>query len=433
MSLALIELNDAEITVSIDGDLVSRHPGTAVMLPQNLITGQQAHKQARLQPRLRKNQFWDQLSTEPMPDATALIRHHADLAFKQLEALWNEVSHRADGIIIALPSSFSKEDLGLILGMCQAGQIPVRSMVDLALLTASSVPIHNTAFYLDISLHRTVLTEIRAGVALTRGESHALSDSGLFRIMERCANALADQFIQTNRFDPLHEANTEQVLFDQLEGWLNNPNRNTEQLINVQMQQTSYSCAATLEQLSTACSDLYPTLIQGIRNLSQGNRQLLVSHRMMRVPGLAASLALLPETEIIYLDETASRSSFVAIEEEIFRDQDKVSFVTTLPVQRQQIKRPEGTDAVPADKSDQATHMLSGYVAYSLVKSLPQLKKLLGTQINLEVTDQGDARLTPVQGTAVRLNKQPLITSSILNPGDIVETNGQTYILITVQ
>jgi hypothetical protein len=77
--------------------------------------------------------------------------------------------------------------------------------------------------------------------------------------------------------------------------------------------------------------------------------------------------------------------------------------------------------------------MLSGYVAYSLVKSLPQLKKLLGTQINLEVTDQGDARLTPVQGTAVRLNKQPLITSSILNPGDIVETNGQTYILITVQ
>ncbi|MEC8820228.1 MAG: hypothetical protein VYA08_05005, partial [Pseudomonadota bacterium] len=67
MSLALIELNDAEITVSIDGDLVSRHPGTAVMLPQNLITGQQAHKQARLQPRLRKNQFWDQISTEPMP------------------------------------------------------------------------------------------------------------------------------------------------------------------------------------------------------------------------------------------------------------------------------------------------------------------------------------------------------------------------------
>ena len=251
--------------------------------------------------------------------------------------------------------------------------------------------------------------------------------------MERCANALADQFIQTNRFDPLHEAHTEQALFDQLEGWLNDPNRNTEQLINVQMQQTSYSCTATLEQLSTACSDLYPTLIQGIRNLSQGNNQLLVSHRMMRVPGLAASLALLPDTEIIYLDETASRSSFVAIEEELFRDQDKVSFVTTLPVQHRQLKEPEGTDAAPRGKSDQATHMLTGHVAYSLVKSLPQLKELLGTQINLEVTEQGDTRLAPVQGTAVRVNRQPLITPCILNAGDIVETNGQTYLLITVR
>ena len=114
MSLALIELNDTEINVSIEGNLVSSHPGIAILQPQKLLIGQQAHEQARLQPRLRKNRFWDQLSTEPIPDATALVRHNADLAFKQLEALWNEVKARAEGIIIAVPATFTKQDLGLI-------------------------------------------------------------------------------------------------------------------------------------------------------------------------------------------------------------------------------------------------------------------------------------------------------------------------------
>ena len=429
MSLALIELNDAEINVSIDGDLISCHPGTAILQPQKLLLGQQAHKQARLQPRLRNNRFWDQLSTESLPEATALIRHHADLAFKQLEALWDEIQSRADGIIIAVPSTFTKQDLGLILGMCQAGKIPVRSIVDLAVLTASAVPLNRAAFYLDISLHQTVLTEIKSGIALTRGESHVLSDTGLFRIMERCANALADQFIRTTRFDPLHEAHTEQVLFDQLDGWLNDPSRAGENLINV----TSYSCTATLEQLTVACSDLYPTLIQGIRTASPSKNQLLVSHRMLRVPGLATSLSLLPDTEIVYLEAAATRSRFATVEKDLFSDLNKVSFITTLPVLNQTGQQTNNSGSLPGNHPVKATHILSGHIAYSLKDGLQEIQALLENMTQLDITEQGDVRLTPTSGAIARVNTQPLITTRILQSGDVIESNGLSFTIISVQ
>lgn len=433
MSLALIELNDAEINVSIEGDLVSCHPGTAILQPQKLLIGQQAHEQARLQPRLRKNRFWDQLSTEPIPEATALVRHNADLAFKQLEALWDEVRARAEGIIIAVPSTFTKQDLGLILGMCQAGNIPVRSMVDLSVLTASSVPVNRAAFFLDISLHQTVLTEIKSGVALTRGTSHVLSDTGLFRIMERCANALADQFIQTNRFDPLHEAYTEQALFDQLDDWLNDPNRANEQLIDVNLEQTSYSCTATLEQLTAACSDLYPTLIQGIRTASPGKSQILVSHRMLKVPGLATSLALLPDTEITYLDAATTRSRFAAIEKALFSDLNKVSFITTLPIHNQTIKQLNNSESLSSDHlAETPTHLLSGHIAYSLIDRLPEIQALLRNVTKLAITEQGHIQLKPAPGATIRVNTEPLITARILQSGDVIESNGQSFTIISV-
>jgi len=433
MSLALIELNDTEINVSIEGNLVSSHPGIAILQPQKLLIGQQAHEQARLQPRLRKNRFWDQLSTEPIPDATALVRHNADLAFKQLEALWNEVKARAEGIIIAVPATFTKQDLGLILGMCQAGEIPVRSMVDLAVLTASSAAVDRASFYLDICLHQTVLTEIKSGVAVTRGASHVLSDTGLFRIMERCANALADQFIQTTRFDPLHEAHTEQALFDQLDDWLNDPNRANERLIDVNLQQTSYSCTATLEQLTAACSDLYPALIQGIRGASPGKNQILVSHRMLKVPGLATSLALLPETEVTYLEADATRSRFAALEKDLFTDLNKVSFITTLPVQNQTIGDLDNPRSIANDHlPERPTHMLSGHIAYSLIDALPEIQALLGKTTKLGITEQGDLQLSPAPVTTIRVNTEPLITARILQGGDIIESNGQTFTIISV-
>ena len=433
MSLALIELNDAEINVSIEGDLISCHPGTAILQPQKLLIGRQAHAQARLQPRLRNNRFWDQLSTEPIPEATDLVRHNADLAFKQLEALWDEVRAHAEGIIIAVPSTFSKQDLGLILGMCQAGKIPVRSMVDLAVLTASSTAVNRPAFYLDISLHQTVLTEIKSGVAVTRGQSHVLSDTGLFRITERCANSLADQFIQTNRFDPLHEAHTEQALFDQLDDWLTDPGRANEHRIDVNLEQTSYACTATLEQLTAACSDLYPTLIQGIRTASPGKSQILVSHRLLKVPGLETSLALLPDTEIVYLDAAATRSRFATIEKDLFSELNKVTLITTLPAQSLAAQQENNSGSLPENRPiEEATHMLSGHIAYSLTDALLEIQALLGNSIKLDITAQGVLGLTPIADTTTRVNSQPLITARALHCGDVIESNGQSFTVISV-
>ena len=76
--------------------------------------------------------------------------------------------------------------------------------------------------------------------------------------------------------------------------------------------------------------------------------------------------------------------------------------------------------------------MLSGHIAYSLIDALPEIQALLGKTTKLGITEQGDLQLSPAPVTTIRVNTEPLITARILQGGDIIESNGQTFTIISV-
>ena len=120
MTLGIIELNDSGIQVAVDGDLVTTSPGYAVMDGEKLLVGTEAAKFVRLLPSWTNNRFWNQLNTDPIPNATEAVRHHADLAFAHLESLWDQIKERADQVIFLVPGFYDRSNLGLLLGMAKA-------------------------------------------------------------------------------------------------------------------------------------------------------------------------------------------------------------------------------------------------------------------------------------------------------------------------
>ena len=217
-----IELNDAGINYSIDGNIVNSSPGFAVLDGDKLLLGTEAFKNARLLPRWTNNRFWNQLNSDPIPNGTSKIRHHADIAFSHLEQIWLEMQPQVNQVVVAVPGHYSREQLGLFLGMAKEAGIPIAGLVDNALITVAETQSHSNILFLDVSLHRITLTQLESDGALRKLENQTITESGLFTLWDRWANIVAKQFIQTSRYDPMHQAASEQLLFDQLPLWIAN-------------------------------------------------------------------------------------------------------------------------------------------------------------------------------------------------------------------
>ena len=268
MSTGFIELNDSGILQAIDGQLIDNSPGYAVLDGDRLLLGEEGRKNARLLPRWTHNRFWNQLNSDPIANSTNTIRHHADLAFLHLEQIWMKMKKDVDQVVLAVPGYFDRQQLGLLLGMAKETDIPVVGLVDIGLISIAQQPSLPTALFLDVFLHRITLTQLTSDGMLRKIETHTVAETGLFTLWDRWANVVAKQFIQTSRYDPMHQAESEQRLFDLLPAWIENFPGERTRLFELETNDVKHSTPVSAEQLLTACSTVYPAIVQMVRSLA---------------------------------------------------------------------------------------------------------------------------------------------------------------------
>ena len=73
MSIAVFNINDAGIQLTVDSELVRTSPGIAVLNNNSLMTGEEAREKVKLLPRWTNNRFWSQLNTNPLPNSTEQV------------------------------------------------------------------------------------------------------------------------------------------------------------------------------------------------------------------------------------------------------------------------------------------------------------------------------------------------------------------------
>lgn len=294
MDIGLIELVDSGVRCF---DLRNRDrnkvcPGYAMIDEKEIVVGDVARRHAFLKPQVVFNQYWQLLNLSPLAYKSSLARHNADLAFTHLNSLF-EVGEIPEEIVLAIPGSFDREQLGLILGLTKAAKFNVVGVVDAALLDvagADSLPLSTTdAFlYVDIHLQQLVVTEINVADSLSKGDVKTFSELGLRSLLDTWAHTIAEKFIQQYRFDPMHNAKGEQQIHDLLPGWLNELNRLPEVPIELSSSQGNF-------RLNIGVADLSATLAEKLSKLhdyldKSGNNQVVLSHRLSLLPGIANSL-----------------------------------------------------------------------------------------------------------------------------------------------
>ncbi len=279
----LLEFNDAQLSLYRDGQAVYTQPGIAHIGTERNLFGIDALRIARLYPQQANQQYLARLNADPLPVPGAFAANHADLVYLHLLELkthlvdaepaastlapssnadkparrrWAIRPRRSDrrtgtsgpegsgtpsspatagtnpqagasvagdrvgqGLVATVPGFLSTDQLGVLLGIAHEAGIDIRGFVDSAVLMASASPLPAHAWLLDLHLTRACLTELKAGEEITQVSVQELPGCGLMSCMDGWANLVADRFVQDTRFDPLHTADTEQQLYDQLYDW----------------------------------------------------------------------------------------------------------------------------------------------------------------------------------------------------------------------
>ncbi len=365
MSLLAAHINDAGISVLSAERLLYREPGFALLDDDELITGAKAFENARIKPRRIQNRFWSGLTTAALPDRRFQHLSAADLVSRQLEQIWQAVAASGDRLVVAVPAYMTGEHLGLFLGIANELGVPVVGLVDAAVAATrreyqGAVPVH-----VDLSLHVATLSRFRQQGQAQLDRSAVIDDSGMLALYDAWIRIISDAFVKQSRFDPLHTAETEQLLLDRLSDWLASASASDRVALEIEYRGISHNAELESLDLISAAAPVYQRIASQLRAIYRAEETpaIQLSDRAARMPGLADMLAARVGGEIFLLEPGATARGLVTRCRDMQRGDGGVTLIRQLPWDQSPVSI-TGDEAPVA--AGQPTHLLFENTAYAI-------------------------------------------------------------------
>jgi hypothetical protein len=328
-----IELVDAGLQiVSPRGQLSRPSPGLAVVDGSELVVGRDAESIARLKPRHLHSRFWQELGTSPLGRPFPGFLRTADLAHAHLKSVWDAEGAGVEEVFVAVPSIYTEEQLSLFLGIAGELALPVRGLIDAAVAAISDREVPPRCLHLDLHFHRAVLTVLERGDEIVRAAVHVEPQVGLLGLRDTWAQLIAQTFVRATRFDPLHLAASEQVLYAQLSDYLKVLMEHRSTRVRFASGGRQHVAELERSRIVDAAAASYDTLSSLVEaNLGQDETIVFLSHRVADLPGLVEHLEAHLGAAVATLHPAAAGSGALAHADRIRSQGPKMPFVSSLP------------------------------------------------------------------------------------------------------
>ena len=442
MPARAIEINDAGLVVADATGILAVEPGYALVEKGRITTGSQAYGQARLKPRQVSNSFWTNLSLEDGSAGVEGVPNSAELAYEQLGALWSKFAASTDDVLLVVPGHYGPAELGLLLGLAEECAVPVRAMVDAAVAASHRPYPGRELLYVDAGLHRVSVTALAQGDDVSVRSEQRLDTTGLAGLDDLLARRVAEMFVFASRFDPFHDAASEQLLYDRLPEWLASLHEQGSAVLALPRGAEEVEVQIERGQLLKVALGFYKALLQLIAQTREAGSGLVVqlSDRLARLPGVMGELARLDDAEIVGL--APGHAACAALEG--FRAVDRsgqVKLLRRLPWRAEPAAaggQAEEIVAAPIAAADTAvpTHVVYRGVAYpvdgtglligrsdaddrSVIVVDDQPGGVSRSHCELRLSD-GELRLRDLSSYGTFVNEKRVSGETTLQPADII-------------
>jgi len=460
MSTLAIDINDAELVVADQTGILATEPGYAAVVDGSILTGSQAYAQVRLMPRSTSNRYWDELSMDSGSAGVEGVDSSAELAFSQLDSLWKRFGGAADDAILVVPGHYSREQLGLLLGLAQECGMPVRSMVNAAVAASTRPYPGHQLIYVDAGLHRVSVTRLQQGDDVSAEPEKALSGVGLASLMDLWAKRVAEIFVLSTRFDPFHRADSEQLVYDRLPGWLTALQNEGHAELQLTHEGEEHPVSVERDQLLGVADGFYKAMVQLIAQCRDAGASLVVqlSHRLLRLPGVMGELLVLDDAHVIPMSSGAAALGALGSLGSAREEAGQVKLLKRLPWREEPsdlasltVKEPVVAAEAAKQSISEPTHVVYKGVAYPVGRAalcvgrealngrhtiiLDESQSAVSRSHCELIRTNGELRLTDLSSFGTFVNEKRVSGDVVLQPADVIRIGspGEELQVITME
>jgi len=297
-----IEPDDRAFAVARAGVVLASSPSAVSDGSAVEAAGADAWRAVRQLPTTTSTRHLGSVLREAQPSARALSLVLAELA-RRLAAHPPAAGER---IWIAAPAGAERFGLGALLGVARQLALPVDGFVDAAVVSAAALGGTGAAIVVELGLHHVAATLIeRDGGPTCRRRSLVSPRGGLWQLYQGWLDLINTAMVRQTRFDALHDAATEQQLFDALPRLARDAMAQGVATAALTTAGERVEVPITRDQLAHAAQPVWREIARLLHELrpAGGALTLLVPRAVAGFPGVREALAQFAGCELVSLPD----------------------------------------------------------------------------------------------------------------------------------
>ena len=299
-----IELDDRAISFARDGIVLSSAPAAVFDGSTAEVAGTGAWHALRSHPTVTSSRHLQSLLSETEVSDRALALTAANLARRLDECRPTD----GESVWLAAPAFADAPGLGTALGIIRTLSLPVGGFIDAAAVAVGALGLERSAIVIELGLHHVAATAVDVGGGMARRRRSVLSQrGGLIEIYQAWLEFISTAMVKRTRFDPRHDAVSEQELFDAIPALVNTVESKGAATAVVTSGQggDSFEVELSRDQFAQAAVPLNREFLRLIHELRPAGSpvSLVMPNLVARIPGLREEIEQFVGCDLIGCDD----------------------------------------------------------------------------------------------------------------------------------
>jgi hypothetical protein len=308
-----IELDDRAVAFARDGQVLSTAPSAVWDGSTGDLPGASAWNALRRHPTATSTRHLGALLSHAPPSDRAVALVAAEL----IRRLAAQPPNADERVWIAAPARAPESGLSALLAITRSLSLPVDGFVSAAVASVAALGLEQAAIVLELGLHHTAATFVdRDGSQLRRRRTVLSERSGLLAFYQGWLELVSTTMVKRTRFDPLHDAATEQRLFDSLATWAREAERAGSVNAVLTKGTERFEVTLTRDQFARAGRNLHRDILTLLHELRPAGAPvaLVAPAAIGNLPGLREELDLFVGCELLTIPDGHAAASISTLE-----------------------------------------------------------------------------------------------------------------------
>jgi len=282
-----LELSDRATSMARDGRVLTSAPSAIFDGTAGGLAGTNAWRELRSRPRAISTRHQSAVLTQRASSARAEDLLEAELKTRLAE----QPVATGERMWIVTPAQAEAAGLTALLGITRRMELPIDGFVDSAAVTTAALGAERNAIVLELGLHHAAATAVDCEGAQARRRRTVLTErGGLIELYQAWLDLVSTTMVKRTRFDPLHDAATEQQVFEAIPALSLDAAHTGSATASVTRGTELFEAALTRDQFSQAAQPIYRSIVGLLHQLRPAGTSIAIV-----IPQLAANLPGLRE------------------------------------------------------------------------------------------------------------------------------------------